>query len=74
VGRAREAAGRVDPDRREAARRFADAEGRALEAMIGLAGAPPDPRERAHRALDYQAAKVEALDAVADWTRLTLAP
>ncbi len=73
VGRAREAAGRVDPGRREAARRFADAQGRALEAMIGLAGAPSDPRERARRALDYQAAKAEALEAVAEWTRLSAA-
>jgi hypothetical protein len=41
--------------------------------LIGLAAAPPDPRERAFRALAYQSAKAEALEAVAEWSRLTAA-
>jgi hypothetical protein len=73
VGRAREASGRVDPERRAAARRFVDAQERALQEMIGLASSPADPRERARRALAYQAAKAEVLDAVAEWSRLTAA-
>jgi hypothetical protein len=73
VGRAREAAGRVEPWRREAARSFVDAQERAIELLTGLAAAPPDPRERASRALGYQAAKVEALEAAAEWSRLTAA-
>jgi len=73
VARAREATGRVDPGRREAARRFVDAQERAIELLIGLATAPPDPRERASRALGYQAAKAEVLEAVAEWSRLSAA-
>ena len=72
IQRARTAAEAVDPARRPAARAWVDAQGRALVALLDLAEAREPDRLRL--SLAYQAAKVEALEAVAEWARLTAAP
>lgn len=73
VRRGRAAAAVVAGDRRLAAQRWVEAEARALEALLALAGSPPDPRELMARSLAYQDAKAEALSALAEYARLAAA-
>lgn len=67
--RARAAAEEVEPGRRACARAWVEAQGRALGALLDLAAAGEPDRLRL--SLAYQAAKVEALEAGAEWARLT---
>jgi len=67
--RARTAAEEVEPARRPVARAWAEAQGRALRALLDLASAGEPDRLRL--SLAYQAAKVEALEAGAEWARIT---
>ncbi len=71
IGNAREAAGRVDGERQASARRWVETQGRALRSLVALVGPDGTPEERARRSLEYQVAKLEALEAVAEYTRLT---
>ncbi|HEY7723884.1 MAG TPA: hypothetical protein VH880_01020 [Anaeromyxobacteraceae bacterium] len=68
AGRARDAAARLEPELRDAAGRWVEAQDRSVQALMALAaGAPPDhPR----LSLAYQAARAEALGALATLTRL----
>jgi hypothetical protein len=72
VRQARAAAEAVDPARRPVALAWVDAQRRALGALLDLAEAR-EP-ERLRLSLAYQAAKVEALEAGAEWARITAAP
>ncbi len=72
VTTAREAAGRVDESRRPSSQRWVQGQARALGALVALAGPDGVPEDRARRSLEYQMAKLEALEAVADYTRLTM--
>lgn len=71
LGRARDAAARVEGARSASARRYVEAEARALGALLALAspGALDEQRER--DALAYQIAKLGALEAIAEYTGLT---
>ncbi len=71
VGGAREAASRVDGERLPSAQRWVEAQARALQSLLALAAPDAIPEERGRRSLEYQVAKVEALEAVAEYTRLT---
>jgi hypothetical protein len=68
---AQSAAARIDEERRPSARRWVEAETRALNSLLALMTRDNIPEERARRSLEYQIAKVEALEAVAEYTRLT---
>jgi hypothetical protein len=67
AGRARDAAQRLDPELREAATRWVDAQDRSVQALMTLQGAPQAQQPRL--SLDYQAARAEALAALAELAR-----
>jgi hypothetical protein len=67
AGRARDAAQRLDPDLREAATRWVDAQDRSVQALMALQAAPQ--AQQPGLSLDYQAARAEALAALADLVR-----
>ncbi len=71
VTAAREVAGRVGGERQPSAQRWVEAQARALGAILALAAPGGAQEELARRSLEYQIAKVEALEAVAEYTRLT---
>jgi hypothetical protein len=73
VSTARAAAGKLDELRRPSAIRFIDAEERALEALLATRAGAVLEEERGRQALEYQIAKVDALDAIAEYVRLTAA-
>ncbi len=73
VASARAAAEKLDEGRRTSALRFVEAQGRALEALLGTASGAALAEERGRRALEYQIAKVDALEAVAEYVRVTAA-
>jgi hypothetical protein len=70
---ARAAASKLDEHRRVSALRFVDAEERALQALVATSSGSALEEERGRRALEYQIAKVSALEAVAEYVRLTAA-
>lgn len=72
VRRARSAAEGVEPARRPAARAWAEAQGRALGALLDLISAREPDRLRI--SIAYQAARVDALDAAAEWARISAEP
>jgi hypothetical protein len=67
AARARDAAQRLDPDLREAATRWVDAEDRSVQALMALQAAPQ--AQQHELSLDYQAARADALAALADLAR-----
>jgi hypothetical protein len=71
VGDARTAAGKVDAGRRGSAQRLVDAEEQALTALAGMAAPAALEEQRERDALSYQIAKVNALEAIADYVALT---
>jgi hypothetical protein len=68
AGRARDAAARLEPELRDAAGRWVEAQDRSVQALMALtAGSPP---EQPRLSLAYQAARADALGALATLTRL----
>jgi hypothetical protein len=70
LGRARDAALRLDAGRRAAAQAWVDAQERSLLALVALATPPPPAAEAARAAVTYQSARAEALAAGAELARL----
>jgi hypothetical protein len=71
VSTARAAAGKIDEPRKASARRFVDAQARALDALVELAAGGALEEEHGRRTLEYQMAKVDALEAAAEYVQLT---
>ena len=70
LGRARDAALRLDAGRRGAAQAWVDAQERSLLALVALATPPPSAADAARAAVTYQSARAEALAAGAELARL----
>jgi hypothetical protein len=73
VNRARLAADGVEEPRRGKARAWIDGQARALTALVAMAdGGGKAPEELGRLSLAYQVAKVETLEAVAEFTQMTI--